>query len=291
MKVICLGGKKGRCGADVDPHVKAQREALATLPQSASKCSTKVKTGCEITMFTNKTPKAFGLICLQCLCALPFAVFRSCTRREICLEPCMAAGRKGHLEGLSISHVAPHTSPGGPGVGEKDPKKGVAWISLRRASAARIRHLNATLHKEKLMRRNVPEGWLAEGEGYCHWARRQPHMETIVQVIHRGAGCTAKLLCSSVTTCHTEESHHLSRLTRGSAWSLRAWAKTTTGHSWARASRSCRQQQRHTWTLLPPTSFLCVLGQSWHVIFWLRRQKYFIFFLFILLLQKNRAWL
>lgn len=34
----------------------------------------------------------------------------------------MAAGRKGHLEGPSISHGAPHTRPGDPGVAkEKDP--------------------------------------------------------------------------------------------------------------------------------------------------------------------------
>lgn len=130
MKAICLGGKKGRCWADVDPHVKAHTEMPATLLQFASKHSAKGKIGCEITMFINKTlatAKVFGLICLQCLRVLPFAVFSSRTCGEICLVPCMSAGRKGHLEGPSISRGAPHMSPRGPGVAkEKDPKRGVA---------------------------------------------------------------------------------------------------------------------------------------------------------------------
>lgn len=44
MKVICLGGKKGRCRADVNPHVKAHTEMLVTLLQSASKHCTEGKT-------------------------------------------------------------------------------------------------------------------------------------------------------------------------------------------------------------------------------------------------------
>lgn len=129
MKAICLGGKKGRCRADVDPHVKAHTETPATPLLSASERSNG-KIGCEIMMFISKTlatAKAFGLICLQRLCVLPFAVFSSCTCGEICLVPCTSAGRKSHLEGPSISHGAPHTSPGGLGVAEeKDPKRGAA---------------------------------------------------------------------------------------------------------------------------------------------------------------------
>lgn len=44
MKVISLGGKKGRCGADVSPNVKAHTKMLATLLQSASKHCTEGKT-------------------------------------------------------------------------------------------------------------------------------------------------------------------------------------------------------------------------------------------------------
>lgn len=200
----------GRRG-DVGPQVKAHTEMPDTPLQSASERSTEGKIGCQITMFINKTlatVKAFGLICLQCLCVLPFAVFSSCTCGEICLVPCMSAGRKGHLEGPSISHGAPHTTPGGPGVAkEKDLKRHVAWVSLRTASAAQSQTFKRdSLCKEGLMGRDVPEGWLAEEEGYRHWARRQPRMETSIQATHRAAGCTAaKFSCSRVTICYIEE--------------------------------------------------------------------------------------
>lgn len=130
MKVICLGGKKGRCWADVNPHVKAHTEMLAMLLQTASKHCTEGKIGCQIMKFINKAlaiTTAFGLICLQCLCLLPFAISASRTRREICLVLCMSAGRKGHLKGLSVFHGAPHTSPGSPRMAkEKDLKRDLA---------------------------------------------------------------------------------------------------------------------------------------------------------------------
>lgn len=66
--------------------------------------------------FINKAlaiTKVFGLICLQCLCMLPFALSGSRTHEEICLVTRMSDGRKGHLKGLSIFHGAPHISAGG----------------------------------------------------------------------------------------------------------------------------------------------------------------------------------
>lgn len=110
--------------------MKAHTETLAMPLRSVTERSTKEKIGCEIMMFINKTlaiMKAFGLICLQCLCVLPFAVFGSHTCGEICLVPCMPTARKGQLEDPSVSHGAPHTSPRGAGVAKgKDPKRGVA---------------------------------------------------------------------------------------------------------------------------------------------------------------------
>lgn len=110
--------------------MKAHTETPAMPLQSVTERSTKEKIGCEIMIFINKTlatTKAFGLICLQCLCMLPFAVFSSHTCGEICLVPCMSTARKGQLAGPSVSHGAPHTSPGGPRVAKgKDPKRGVA---------------------------------------------------------------------------------------------------------------------------------------------------------------------
>lgn len=57
------------------------------------------------------------------------------------------------------------------------------------------------------MGRDVPEGRLAEEEGYSHWTRREPHTETVT---HGRAGCVGgKSLGLRVTVLYVEDSLHL----------------------------------------------------------------------------------
>lgn len=96
MKTLCLGGKKGRCQVDTDPRVKAHTEMLR------ERCT-----------LTRALPPRKHLALLAFARAALGSVQVLYTR-GICLLLCLFAGRKGSLEGPSISHGAPRASPRGP---------------------------------------------------------------------------------------------------------------------------------------------------------------------------------